>query len=195
MTWRRELGRNHLRLGRSLLASGNPGSFPDLQAAVTTLDAMAASDRTNVSWQRDAAEARHARGEARLTVNDVTGAQADARAATALIDAVLAKNPDDRDASRILRLALMLAGEVQARRGDAAGAGASWQRALTTIEPLATDSSDHRLLEPWTRTLLLLGRPDVAARVLERLDSTGYRNTSLSDAVRGMTPQQLVHAK
>jgi len=195
MTWRRELARNHLRLGRSLLGSANPGSLRELQEAVATFDAMAASDRTNVSWQRDAAEAHHARGEARLGANDVTGAQADAQAATSLSDTVLARNPDDRDASRIRVLAFTLAGQIQSRRGDAAGAHASWQEALVIIEPLAKDASDHRLLEPWTRILLLLGKQGEAVRVLERLDSTGYRSTSLSEAVRGMTPQQVVHAK
>jgi eukaryotic-like serine/threonine-protein kinase len=167
----------------------------ELQDAVSILDAVAEADHSNVSWQRDAAEAHHARGEARLKSNDVAGAQTDADAARRIAELLVAKNPDDGDAARILSLAFLLTGEIQARRGEVAGARKSWQHALATIESLARDSHDHRLLEPWTRALVLLGRRAEAAPVLARLDSTGYRSTSLSEAVRGTTPQQPVHAR
>jgi eukaryotic-like serine/threonine-protein kinase len=195
MTWRRELGRNHLRLGRTLLASGAADAGADLQESVAILDAIAASDPTNVSWQRDAAEAHHARGETRLKRNDVRGAQADADAAKRAADALLAKSPDDRDAARVRTLALLLTGDIQARRGDAPAARGSWQQSLVTIEPLATESQDHRLLEPWARALLRLGRQADAERVVQRLESAGYRSASLSEAARGTTRRQPVHVR
>jgi serine/threonine-protein kinase len=185
-TWQRELGRNHFWLGQTLLAT-NPGQAKlELREAVDFFDRIVRSDQTNVGWRRDFAEAHAARGAARLAGGDLDGAALDAGAALSLADAALAESAGDRDASRIGALALLLKGQVLARRGGRMSAADACREASDRLESLANHSSDHRFLDPWARILWCVGRREEAHKVVERLESMGYRSAVFSLATGSM---------
>jgi eukaryotic-like serine/threonine-protein kinase len=186
MTWQRELGRSHFRLGRLLVTSAPTAALSELEPSVSRLRTVAAADPSSAGWQRDLAEALHARGEARLRTGGTAAASRDAAEAAGLAAALLARSLDDREARRIQASALLLRGEAAAAQQDRAAAAAAWAEAAATIEPLARQSADYRLLEPWAISLLRLGRHDEASQVLQRLEAIGYRDQAFSRAVRGL---------
>jgi eukaryotic-like serine/threonine-protein kinase len=70
--------------------------------------------------------------------------------------------------------ARVLLGELLRRRGARDEARNAWQQALEELEPIMTDSMDYRLLDPWARALLHLGRKSEAEQVLNGLRAVGY---------------------
>ncbi|MBA3886278.1 MAG: serine/threonine protein kinase [Acidobacteria bacterium] len=190
MTWQREVGRTHFRLGRLRLASSPRAALAELDLAVSRLRLVAETDRTSAGWQRDLAEAVHARGEARLRLQDAGGAASDAAEVLDLMAGVLTRGPEDLEARRIRALGFLLSGESAAARQDHATASAAWAQAREILEPIAPSSADYRLLEPWVMSLLYDDRRADAQQVLERLDTLGYRDAGFLRAVRGMTPRR-----
>jgi tetratricopeptide (TPR) repeat protein len=187
MDWRRELGRNHYRLGRHLLVNGaRQAALNELGQAVSIFDEVAGADRTNAGWQRDLGEARHALAEARLQSGDVAGAALESEQTQQLAATALQRSPDDRLAVRLRALGLVLAGDVARAQGNTARAAGSYGEALAVIEPLARDSNDDRLLQPWAAALERVGRIDDQRSVIRRLEAMGYR-TPMSAVRTGRT--------
>jgi len=52
----------------------------------------------------------------------------------------------------------------------------AWGSTLDVLRPTASASRNVRLLDPWVRLLVLTGRTDEAAPIIERLEAIGYRN-------------------
>ncbi len=66
------------------------------------------------------------------------------------------------------------AGRLARARGQADEAARHWQRALAVLTPRLAGSHDWRLLDPAAQALVLLGRPDEARPLIERLQRSGY---------------------
>jgi len=196
MDWQRELGRNHYRLGRNLLAVGaRSAALRELGHAVSVSDRVAGTDRTNAGWQRDLGEARHALGEAKLLSGDIAGAALEYEQTQQLAAAALQRSPDDRLAMRLRALGLVLAGDVARAQGHATRAAGAYREALAVIEPLAHDSNDDRLLRPWAAALERLGRIDDQRTVIRRLEAMGYRTPVTAVTTGGSGLRQPVAVK
>ena len=68
----------------------------------------------------------------------------------------------------------LLLGRILAQGGNQAGAHAAWLRANAQLAPRQSGSRDWTLLDPYARSLALLGRDDEAGNVIQRLDHLGY---------------------
>ncbi len=65
-------------------------------------------------------------------------------------------------------------GRILEQAGDHGRAYAAWQRAYALLAPHQSASRDWTLLDPYARSLALLGRGDEARAVIQRLDNFGY---------------------
>jgi hypothetical protein len=67
------------------------------------------------------------------------------------------------------------AGEVAAARGDHA-ADSYWVDTVDALAPRAASTNDPRVLDPYIRASLLLGRGKEVDLYLQRLNHAGYRS-------------------
>jgi eukaryotic-like serine/threonine-protein kinase len=67
------------------------------------------------------------------------------------------------------------AGEIAMAQGEHLAATRHWLNAIDSLAAFAGGSHDPRLLDPYARALLLLGRRGDAAPYLQRLNDMGYR--------------------
>ena len=68
----------------------------------------------------------------------------------------------------------LLLGRTLERAGDHDGAHAAWLRADELLAPRQSGSRDWNLLDPYARSLALLGRTEAAGAVIHQLESLGY---------------------
>jgi tetratricopeptide (TPR) repeat protein len=65
-------------------------------------------------------------------------------------------------------------GQILEQAGDHGKAHAAWQRALALLAPRQSSSQDWAILDPYARSLALLGRDEEARSVIRRLENFGY---------------------
>lgn len=87
----------------------------------------------------------------------------------------------------------LLAASASIAEGEAAGAlgrrdeaARHWRRAVDELQAQVAQSSDPRLLDPYVRALLLLGRSSEAAIYLERLRHAEYRAPAFESFVHSL---------
>jgi len=70
----------------------------------------------------------------------------------------------------------ILAGRIALSEGQPDLARRHWHRALDVLGPRLTNSNDWRFLDPGAQALVLLGKPDEARPLIERLHRFGYHS-------------------
>jgi len=175
--WHRNLAVAKMRLGDLLRRRGEAGSAVTLiEEAETLLSELVARKDARKSWRKDLAVVRTAHARALLADRRVQHAVSVARGASAELSSLGLSDPLTR---RHEAEAAVTFGEALEASGDAAAARAEWQRAGAILAPISASSSDPLVLDVWSRTQLLLGRPTEAAPVLQRLDQFGYHSRDL----------------
>ena len=175
-TWRRERAVSNWNSAVVLLRLGRPSdSGRLLETDRAFFERYTAADPTNTNRKRDLASIHVAIGEYQLRQGNPGGAAAAVGSAMAIFDGLLQKDPADKDSRGQLSDAQNALGSALAGAGRKAEAAAAWARVGLLIESQARGSSDWRLLDPWARSLMHLGRVQEAALIVERLVSSGYR--------------------
>ena len=181
-TWQWELAVSSLNVADTMISLGRQGDVarrPDADRAY--FERLAAANPSNPSGAFGLASMHRVVGAWKLRLGDPAAAAGAIAAAIAILDARLPKNPDDADLRRRLSDVHNALGEVFAAAGRHADATAAWTKAAQLVEPVARGSSDWRVLAPWARSLLYLGRLQEAAPVVQQLLSSGYRERRFID--------------
>lgn len=183
--WKREVALSHLLLGDALALDSPASALSHLRRSVELLEALHRDDPTNRERQLDFAEARRALSSGLLAAGEVGSALSEARAAERAL------GPAPEDAASDDRAYRQLAGEIQLALGNALAAGgkvgearAAWTMAESTLAPLARGDRDPRVLAPYARALLALGRRAEAQPIVERLRAGGYRSAAIDTELR-----------
>ena len=174
--WARDLAVNEMRSAHLHLTAGELERSEMIgRRGLERLQVLVQRDRSNDDWLQ-------LRAEAEIVLGRTLFAREDWRAARELAEAALRHTEDLAegavDAHRIAAQAHLLLGRLHAAGGDRSAALESWSAGLARIEQVASDSRDPSLLDPWARTLMLLGRGEEANEVLARLAAAGYRDGS-----------------
>ena len=178
-TWRREHAVSNGNRAVALLRMGSMDeSGKLLESDREFLERYTAANPTNIPRKRDLASIHLALGEYRMQQGNPGAAIAAARSAIALLEALLQNNAADEDATVLSSDAHILLGAALARAGRKAEAAAAWNQANQLVEARARHSADWRLLDPWARSLMHLGRLKEAAPVVKGLVYIGYREPS-----------------
>lgn len=184
-TWRRLLAVSHRNTAVALLRLGRQDdSARLLEGDRAFLERYTVANPTNAVRKRDLASIHLAIGEYQLRQGNPGGAAAAIGSAIAILDGLLQKDPEDEDAIGLLSDAQNALGSALAGAGRKAEAAAAWTRAGQLVEAKARGSSDWRLLDPWARSLMHLGRVQEAAPVVSRLVASGYREPRFLDLCR-----------
>ena len=159
------------------------------QDRLRMVEALVETDPKRSVWSADLADTHLDLGRFSLASGQPVRALEEARSALGILEELVHNNPDDQDSTWRLSEAHTLLGSVWAAMGEADRSRASWSRAIEIIEPLARESSDRRLLDPWARPLLYLGRIQEATLVIERLKSMNYRERTLMNLWQARRPK------
>ena len=173
--WGWHLALFHMKQGNVLRALSPPkGTGIHYRTGRRILKELVATDPTNTEWQRDLGILLYFAAAAKLAGGPIEKTLSGAREALAILEPILRANPDDRSVRSYLALTYVLLGRIHRQLGRPADASDAWSRAVEIIEPFAIGSGDPRLLEPWARALLHLGRRDQASSIVDSLAATGY---------------------
>ena len=189
-TWAWELGVTKRLVGRALLDRGDAtAAEAELESSVTRLARESEKDPTSVGLRRELAASRLELAAARLAGGSAEAAGSLASRARDDLERQVTERPEDRSGRLWLGRAFGLLGEVAERLRQPEVAGESWRAAARVLEEITVGSSDHRVLEPWLRVLIRLGRSEEARQVLEQLRSFGYDAPAAWEAERQLNEQ------
>lgn len=173
--WQRDLAWTRTQQGWLALAMGDaPRAAHWLDEGERLLRSLLAIDAGVVDWRNVLALNRTYRSIALLRGGAAKQALQAAVDATNLLRPAPGSKPNS--STRLLAASASIAeGEASVALGFHDEAATHWRRAVDELQAQAAHSSDPRLLDPYVRALLLLGRGGEAETYLERLRHAEYR--------------------
>lgn len=170
-----------MQLGRLLrLTDHLPEATQLTDRAFNTFTALTKQDPSNASWQREFADVRIERAAQLLATGKSDEARIQLRAALDWLDPDLKKHPEDRDTLLATLYARLQLAEVQ----GGADAKTLRERCLDAIDAVKSGNNDPRLLALKARALLALRRESAAQPVIEKLNTSGYRDPAFVKVLR-----------
>ncbi len=183
--WLADLGRGRQRMGRALLALDNSEeALKHLRGSLEIFRELAAQDPQNLNKQIEVALGRQQIAYWLARRGEHSTAFEEAQAALMSLEEFARNQPDNLKSHRRLSEAYVLIGRIQTARGEHDAARDSWQRAVAAVETFALASNDVKILAPWTRGLILLGRVEEARPTVAKMLSQGYRVRDFLDLCR-----------
>ena len=148
------------------------GALRSIERMIAELEGITAQAPSDRLATRLLAQAWRQKGEIQLVAG--AGNPADS-AARAIIFAGKLQGPgaSPGEVTEGARARLFL-GQVLDRAGDGSAAQAEWNKARALLEPRVPGSRDWRILDPYARTLDLLGQPEAAGAIINQLRRQGY---------------------
>jgi serine/threonine-protein kinase len=157
-----------------LLPDGDPTTAAaQLEETRTTLETLVAAEPAARAFTGHLAAAWLIEARLRQT-RQRPDALAAAERAISLAGLLLTENRADALVRWNFAQAQLLAGRLARVAGQPDTARQHWQRAIEELGPRAADSNDWRVLDPLAQAHLLLGQPDAARPLIERLRRFGY---------------------
>ena len=144
-----------------------------VEPAIGELERIAARDPSDRLCLRLLSRAWRQKTELQLAVGSPDAGDSAARAVTfgeRLVQAGGANSPELGECARDQ----LLLGRILERAGDHDRAQAAWLRANAVLAPRQSGSRDWAILDPYARSLALLGRTEEAGTVIDRLERLGY---------------------
>jgi hypothetical protein len=113
----------------------------------------------------------HRRLASAMVERDPAAARREARRALQILRPLVEEVPDELTRGQIAEAEIVL--------GMAGDGRAAWERALAALAPCRRPLTHWKLVDPWSRALILLGREEEARPAVERLWSQGFRGREL----------------
>ncbi len=177
------------------LAHGEAASIaPMLEETLQRLEALVKAEPSSSMFPNTLGIAWRLEAERRFMLGQTDAEDAVGRALELFSTLVKAARADDKVRGEFAQTHL-LAGRIAAAHAKSEIARDHWQNLLTELAPRLPTSHDWRFLDPAAQALLLLGRPDDARPLIERLKHSEYHPidsaaASLLDASRHVSPNQ-----
>jgi DNA-binding winged helix-turn-helix (wHTH) protein/tetratricopeptide (TPR) repeat protein len=175
-TWQRDLAYAQLQQGwlgygmhdRSL-------AVRSLSAAERGLQALLATDSKVADWHALLALVRNY--QSMISLRQGESAKATALMAAAWHDMSAQDDTGTTVSGQVLRATLEItSGETAAAQGDRLAMARHWRNAIKQLQPHIANSHDPRVLDPYVRASLLLGRRTETDTYVQRLRHSGYRS-------------------
>jgi tetratricopeptide (TPR) repeat protein len=180
-TYLEDIGIYASQLARLRRLQGDPDAARALAArSLAAFDALAKLDSTNLSWQRDRADALVERARLAIAGDATAAARADLHEVLVLLEPQLAQQPDDRGMLLTITAARILLAEL----GDANGAQAQLAPALAACDAQKSAPRDPRLRALRAELLLRLGQQPAARELASELWGEGYRDAGFAEWLR-----------
>ncbi|HEX7705200.1 MAG TPA: protein kinase [Thermoanaerobaculia bacterium] len=176
-TWQRALSVSELNMGRLLREHGEiSAADAAYDRALARLGPLLKKDPGRVVWKRDVVQLHEAKALTMLDRGRVDGAVREIKAARAL----MATMPSEEAEWRRLEWRLAItAGIIASRMGNEKEAQREWSSVVNALGPERDRLRDVRERDVLARALLHLGRPNEAAPLVAKLESSGYRRRPL----------------
>jgi hypothetical protein len=164
------------QLARLNRLNGNPTAAHNLLAqSLAAFFALTKHDPSNMSWQRELAEAQLEQAEQSRADGQLEVALTQAQAAGALLFPLFMKQPNDRATLLAATKAKLLLASMST---DRTTAQQTIRAALSQMEAVTSGKDDPRLLALQVEALLALERTADARPIIQKLWSTGYRDVA-----------------
>ncbi|HEX7816640.1 winged helix-turn-helix domain-containing protein [Dyella sp.] len=190
--WQRDLAYARLQQGWLAYAMGDTAlAQRRLSEAESGLHALLARDQTMADWHALLALVRNDRAVIALRGGDAVAARGllDAAWTDLAVQGRAAKTAGGMALNAILEIT---SGEAAAAQGDRNAMTRHWLNVIEQLGPRVAESHDPRLLDPFVRASVLLGRNNEAAPYLQRLDQSGYRPPMFESYLSSIPSRQKV---
>jgi tetratricopeptide (TPR) repeat protein len=174
--WQRLLGYSLLFAGRMRQLSGDrAAALADARQAHAAFAPAAAKNPGLTEQQNMLAQASASIADLLADEGQFAAASRECSAAFPILDGLYRAQPSDAQAARALTLLLIVRGRIKDSLHDRAGALEDWSRGVEILSPHVSDT-DFVMIEPYVRTLALLGDVERAQAPVARLRALGYRD-------------------
>ncbi|HXA47988.1 MAG TPA: hypothetical protein VNW52_10190, partial [Burkholderiaceae bacterium] len=149
--------------------------LPVLEKVTTEISSLTLVDPKRASWRLLEAIAHRNSASALLDLHRIEEAKREINASLSNIETLHSNNKSALHSREAFAAMLIVAAEIDIADSDVTAARAVCEKVGELIGADAASSSDFRILDPWVRSQLCLGKTNVVVNAKSDLSKMGYR--------------------